>query len=245
MPDSIPVRREWTVDGVTREALVYVPPQAKTLATPVILAFHGHGGTMGAAATGFAYHNCWPAALVVYMQGINTPGALYDPEGKFTGWQSTLGGQGDRDLKFVDAVLATLRQEWWVDDKRIYATGHSNGGFFTYVLWAARADVFAAVAPCAAFAGKLLPHLKPKPALHLAGQGDLSVKFDWQQETLEGLRKLNECGEGQRWKNEEWCTLYPSKVGAPLVTYIHSGAHDFPAGAATAIVKFFQDQARD
>ena len=245
MPNSIPDRREWKVDGIVREALVYVPPQAKIIATPVLLVFHGHGGTMGAAATGFAYHSCWPAALVVYLQGINTPGALYDPEGKETGWQSIVGGQGDRDLKFVDAVLATLRQEWRVDDKRIYATGHSNGGFFTYVLWAARADVFAAVAPCAAFAGKLLPHLKPMPALHLAGQGDLSVKFDRQQETLEGLRKLNECGEGQPWKGAEWCTLYPSKLGSPLVTYIHSGAHDFPAGAAATIVKFFQDQARD
>ena len=86
------------------------------------------------------------------MQGLNTPGALTDTEGKKPGWQKTFGDQDDRDLKFFDAVLATLKKDYKVDEKRIYATGHSNGGGFTYLLWAARGEVFAAVAPCAAAA---------------------------------------------------------------------------------------------
>ena len=104
------------------------------------------------AANKFAYHKHWPEAIVVYMQGLNTPGTLTDPQGKLPGWQKTFGDQGDRDLKFFDAVLATLKKDYKVDEKRIYATGHSNGGGFTYLLWAARGDVFAAVAPCAAAA---------------------------------------------------------------------------------------------
>jgi polyhydroxybutyrate depolymerase len=67
-------------------------------------------------------------------------------------WQKTFGDQNDRDLKFFDAVLATLKKDCRIDEKRVYATGHSNGGAFTYLLWAARGDVFAAVAPCAAAA---------------------------------------------------------------------------------------------
>ena len=43
-------RREWTVDGLVREALVYVPSNARTNARPVVFAFHGHGGTMNHAA---------------------------------------------------------------------------------------------------------------------------------------------------------------------------------------------------
>lgn len=39
-------RMEWKVDGVNREALVYVPAAAKTAPCPVVFAFHGHGGTM-------------------------------------------------------------------------------------------------------------------------------------------------------------------------------------------------------
>jgi polyhydroxybutyrate depolymerase len=86
-----PSRREWTVDGVVREALVYVPAQAKTEATPVIFAFHGHGGSMRLAARGSGYHTLWPEAIVVYPQGLNTPGRLTDPEGRLPGWQFAVG----------------------------------------------------------------------------------------------------------------------------------------------------------
>jgi polyhydroxybutyrate depolymerase len=31
-----------------------------------------------------------------------------------------------------------MKQDYRVDEQRIYATGHSKGGAFTYLLWAAR-----------------------------------------------------------------------------------------------------------
>jgi polyhydroxybutyrate depolymerase len=55
-----------------------------------------------------------------------------------------------------------------LDVKRIYCTGHSNGGGFTYLLWLARGDVFAAVAPSSA-AARYANQLPPKPALILGG----------------------------------------------------------------------------
>ena len=237
-----PARREWTVDGVTREALVHAPSKAKTEATPLVFAFHGHGGTMNNAARTFAYHTLWPDAIVVYPQGLNTPGRLTDPEGKKPGWQSGPGDQGDRDLKFFDTILESLRHDCKVDAKRIYATGHSNGGGFTYLLWAMRGDRFAAVAPSAAAAPKVQSLLKPKPVLHLAGENDPLVKYAWQQFTMTALRKLNECGEGKSW--EKFCTLYPSKIGTPVVTFIHPGGHQFPSEAPATIVKFFKEHAR-
>src|ERR1017187_5426682 len=163
-------RREWTVDGAVREALVYAPPQASTNASPVVFVFHGHGGSMQNAARSFALQRVWPAAIVVYPQGLNTPGRLTDPEGKRAGWQSVTGAQGDRDLKFFDAMLASIRKDYRVDDKRIYATGHSNGGGFTYLLWAARGEQFAAFAPSSAAAARNLGKLKPTPVMHVAGE---------------------------------------------------------------------------
>jgi polyhydroxybutyrate depolymerase len=237
-----PERCEWTIDGVAREGLVYAPPKAKTQISPVVFVFHGHGGSMRNTSRSFAIHLLWPEALVVYLQGLNTPGRLTDPDGKKPGWQHTAGGQGDRDLKLFDAVLAGLRRDYRVDDRRIYSTGHSNGGGFTYLLWAARGDVFAAMAPSAAAAAAVRGVLKPKPVLHLAGEKDVLVKFAWQQETIAELKKLNQCGEGRPWDTH--CTFYPSPLGTPVVTMIHPGTHAFPRTAPALIVKFFKEQAK-
>jgi polyhydroxybutyrate depolymerase len=234
-------RREWKVGEATREALIYVPDSARTNPTPVVFAFHGHGGSMQNAARMFSIHTRWPEAIAVYMQGLNTPGRLTDPQGKAPGWQREIGDQADRDLKFFDAVLKSLKEENNVDAKRIYSTGHSNGGAFTYLLWAARGDQFAALAPSAAAAGPNLPLLKPKPAFHLAGENDPLVKFEWQKATIDAVRKLNECGDGKPWEKD--CTLYESKIGAPVVAYIHPGRHNFPPDAAGVIVKFFKEHA--
>jgi polyhydroxybutyrate depolymerase len=240
--DSL-TRREWTIDGATREALLHVPPMAKTTGAPVVFVFHGHGGNMRNAARSFHIHTFWPEAIVVYPQGLNTPGRLTDPEGKLPGWQPNVGDQSDRDLKFFDAALASLKTDYKVDDRRIYSTGHSNGGGFTYLLWAARGDVFAAMAPSSAAAARQLMDLKPKPVLHVAGEQDPLVKYEWQKATMEALRKLNGCDQqGTQW--DKLCTLYPSKTGTPVVTMIHSGNHAFIQDAPPMIVKFFKEHAK-
>ena len=102
---------DFIVDGGPRSALVYVPPAAGTNPAPLVFVFHGHGGNARQVARSFGIERHWPAAIVVYMQGLNTPGRLTDPQGKQPGWQSAVGDQGDRDLKFFDAVLARLKQE--------------------------------------------------------------------------------------------------------------------------------------
>jgi len=239
--ETEPVRREWTVESDAREGLVYVPARARNEPTPIVFAFHGHGGTMRNAARSFGYHKLWPEAIVVYMQGLNTPGRLTDPEGKRPGWQPEAGDQGDRDLKFFDAVLASLKQDYKIDEKRIYATGHSNGGGFTYLLWATRGDRFAALAPSSAVGAKQLSQFKPKPVLHIAGESDRLVKFEWQQRMVEAVRKVNECEAGRAWDEQKWCTLYPSPRGTPVVTCIHPGGHNFPSELPAVVVKFFKE----
>lgn len=241
-------RRTWQVDGVEREALLFIPPAAKSQPAPVVFAFHGHGGNMQNAAGMFRMHLVWPEAIAVYMQGLNTPGMLTDPEGKRPGWQSRPGAQEDRDLKFFDAVLASLRAEGLVDDRRLYATGHSNGGGFTYLLWRTRGEQFAAFAPSAA-AGpgaewlNQIRALPPRPVLHLAGEQDPLVRFDWQQRTMEQLRKINGCEPtGREWAPN--CTLYSSAQGTPVVTLIHAGAHNFPTEAPELFARFFREHAR-
>ena len=233
---------ELTVDGVAREAEVYAPDSAKTKPAPVVFVFHGHGGTARNVVRSFAMNQHWPEAISVYMQGLKTPGQLTDPEGTKPGWQGQPGAQGDRDLKFFDAMLARLKQDYKVDDKRLFSTGHSNGGGFTYLLWAERGDLFAAFAPSSASALRIMDKLKPKPALHIAGQTDPLVKFEWQQMTMDAVRKINGCDEeGKAWAPN--CTLYPSKTGTPFIACIHPSGHTFIPEAPELIAKFFKEQA--
>ena len=240
-----PMRREWKVDGVAREALVYAPESAKTKVAPLVFAWHGHGGNMNQVMHYSPIHTLWPEAIVVYPQGLKTPGRLTDPEGKKNGWQHGVGAQGDRDLKFFDAMLDSLKKDYKVDERRIFSTGHSNGAAFTYLLWAERGDQFAAFAPSsAATTPEQFQKFKPKPVLHIAGKTDPLVKFEWQKLTMDALRKLNQCDAGQSWDKVEFCTLYPSKIGAPVVTFIHPGTHTFHKDAPAAIVKFFKEHAK-
>jgi polyhydroxybutyrate depolymerase len=238
-----PTPRTWTVDGVTREALVYAPSKPSSGKVPLVFDFHGHGGTARHAARTHHIHETWPEALVVYMQGLNTPGKLTDPEGKRSGWQAGPGDQKDRDLKFFDAVLESMKKDHSVDETRIYATGHSNGGAFSYLLWAKRGDTFAAFAPVAAPAGRYFTDAKPKPLFHIGSEKDPIVPFALQRRTLEYVKKLNDCAD----KGEEWakgCLRYPSKKGTPVVIYLHNEGHKYPEATPALIVKFFQEQAK-
>jgi polyhydroxybutyrate depolymerase len=178
----------------------------------------------------------------VYPQGLKTPGRLTDPDGQRAGWQHAAGDQGDRDLKFFDAMLTTLKVDFKVDDKRIYSTGHSNGGAFTYLLWAERGDVFAAMAPSAAVMPQVA-RLKPMPVMHLAGEKDALVKYQWQEVMMQALRKRNGCEEvGKTFGTH--ATLYSSAKGPPVVTFIHPGGHGFSPAAPALIVKFFKEQSK-
>ena len=233
-------RVELTVDGVAREALVHASASAKTKHTPIVFGFSGHGGTAAQAARQFALNREWPEAISVSMQALPTPGRFIDFEGKESGWQLRPGHMGDRDLKFFDALLVRLKQDYQVDDQHVYALGLSSGGYFTFLLWAARGEVLTAVAPVASEAADMLPALKPKPVLFVCGEKDQRVKYEWMRTTMAAVRKLNGCAvEGSPWG--EQCTLFPSESGTEVVEFIHPGGHEYPKGANAAIARFFKE----
>src|SRR5215468_54852 len=166
----------WTVDGEQREALVFAPaPTTADIKHPLLFAFHGHGGNMQAAAQAMHLQTIWPAAIVVYPQGVHRPSPI-DPNANSSGWQVEAnqinGNVGNKDLDFFDAMLATMHQKFAVNDERVYATGFSNGAVFSYLLWAERGQTLAAIGECA---GRLWDseHLTlPRALLAIAGQAD-------------------------------------------------------------------------
>jgi polyhydroxybutyrate depolymerase len=234
-----PIPMKWTVEGVERRALVFAPATSAAGATvPVVFAFHGHGATARWASLTMRFQRLWPEALVVYMQGLPSP-ARIDPCAMLPGWQHEKCELGDRDLKFFDKVLATLKADYPVDERRIYATGFSNGAYFSYLLWATRGTTFAAFAPCAGLIWPTLQLTEPRPVLQIGGKRDLLVPLRDLRKTVETVRALDgatgegtSCGRG--------CTLYPSTKEAPVTVIVHPRGHVFPSWAAAKIVEFFK-----
>ena len=240
------VERSWTIQSAQRTALLRIPKLVHGK-MPVVFCWHGHGGTAEHAARAWGLPSEWPEALLVFPQGLPTPGQLTDPEGRRTGWQSRPGAQNDRDLEFFDTVLAALKSEHSLDQNRVYSTGHSNGGGFSYLLWSQRPGVFAAIAPVAATLGKNLLPGSPLPVLHVAGQKDWLVKFSWQEATFAAIRSNNQCRPNPAPWTESGslnAQLFDSPIGAPLVTAIHPGGHEYPAGTAKLVVRFFKEHTR-
>ena len=227
----------WQVDGVTREAIVYAPASPPAEGAPLVLSFHGFGDNM----QNFQYtnlHVAWPDAVVVYFQGLERRRGLL-------GWQVEPGGNDDRDLELVDVALRSLRETYSIDDDRIYATGYSNGGMFTYLLWAERPGVFAAYAPVAARLRSSVRPAEARPVLHVGGERDRVVHFADQQAAIAIALAVNDvndaaeptsCGAG--------CTLHGAGTAAPVMTWIHGGAHIYPRGTSQRIVSFLREHSR-
>lgn len=241
-PESF-VERAWMIDGVKRTALVRMPAGVSGQYA-VVFCWHGHGGRSTHSAGRWGYEKADTTSILVFPQGLPTVSPLVDKEGRMPGWQTSVGSEGGRDLQFFDAILADLKKEHTIDDLRIYSMGHSNGAAFSYLLWQARPEVVAAIG---SVAGGLRADAKissPMPVIHVAGEKDPLVKFVWQQATFAAVRRFNGCSEeGKSWAKEGVldATVFASTKGAPLVTAIHAGGHEYAKGSSELIVRFFKE----
>jgi len=254
---DLPVRRDFRIDGVTRQTLIFVPKVAQENPAPLLFAFHGRGGTIAEAAEKFHYQREWREAIVVYMQGLPVPIAR-EPDETKSGWVVFGPDEKNRDLKFFDTVLNKLRQDYKVDSRRIYVTGSSFGGAMTYFLWARRGPLFAAVAPTsivpfASTPGPAGPtrsladsvsQLEPKPVMVIGGEQDDRVPIERQRETLELLKKLNQCdGTELPLRGHPSGKIYPSKLRKPVIAVLHPGGHGYIDAAPVLITSFFKRHA--
>ena len=162
------VERELAVDGATRSYVIHVPGawNGKS-AIPVLLVFHGAGSDAESMvrATGFDDAAERTPMLVAYPRA---PARVLRYE------VDPPAGRESADVLFVDALLERLRARFPVDERRIWATGFSNGAAFCYRLAAERPRVVAAIAPVAGYLPRLStePGDDPVPLLHVHGTAD-------------------------------------------------------------------------
>ena len=163
------------VGSKPRTYLVHLPPRfAERGPLPVLLAFHGGGGS----AQGFQKYAGLDAVadregfVVVYPDGSGRLGR------RLLTWNA--GGccgsaREDRvdDVGFTLRVLGDLARDLSLDRTRVYATGHSNGSMMAYRLAAEAAERIAAIAPVAgAMQVATFAPARPMPVLHVHSVDD-------------------------------------------------------------------------
>jgi polyhydroxybutyrate depolymerase len=131
--------------GMQRTYLIHVPP-AVARPAPLVLVFHGGGGAPAGMMRSVGMNDVADRNhfIVVYPAGVGRArGGTWDigtPDSR---------SQAD-DVGFVQAILQEVGQRYPIDPRRIYATGESMGGVFSYRLACEMSETFAAVAPVAA-----------------------------------------------------------------------------------------------
>jgi polyhydroxybutyrate depolymerase len=108
-------------------------------AYPLVFGFHG-AGSSSSAFRGRGYGN---------LPGVAGAEAILVHPMALAGSSGTPAWNDASDVAFFDAILATLRAELCIDGKRIFATGHSSGGFMSNQLGCVRGNVLRGIAPIA------------------------------------------------------------------------------------------------
>ena len=240
----------------TRAYLLVVPQSAADTRLPVVFAFHGGMGDAEGLVTRTRLDDKAREAGFVLVAP--------EGEGALQTWNAgnCCGAARNRqvdDVAFVRTLLAAVASETCVDAKRVFATGHSNGGMLSHRLACEASDVIAAIAPVGGASGRLdletdpptelypCRPARPVPVLHLHGLADGCYRFEGGRgegvsntlfrsvpDTMDEWADVNGCEAGTRELLREGAAVCTERVGcaADTVTCTLEGAGHIWPGAA-------------
>jgi poly(3-hydroxybutyrate) depolymerase len=224
------------VDGVLRTYLLDVPAGYDgTTPYPLVFAFHG-ATTSGEFFRSAFYGNLLSAmadeAVVVHPDALGSPSA----------WNEAA------DVPFFDAMLASLESSACIDDTRVFATGHSSGGFFTNTLGCQRGDALRAIAPVSA--GGPFTFGRPGGASACTGEvavwiahaeNDETVAFENGVASRDRWLEANGCGDTTAPAEPAPCVEYTGcSEGLPVRWCVYDDGHDWPEFGPDGIWGFFR-----
>ncbi len=169
-----------TVNGTSRKMKVHVPDNTPSGAA-LVIACHG----MNQDANWHDSNSKW-AAVADTAKFV-----LVFPEGIDRGWDIS----GNRDVDFVCAIIDKMEKDHNISTGRVYLTGFSMGGMFTYHCANRISDKIAAFVPVSGYPmwDKSAYSSRPVPIMHVHGTGDDVCVFSGVQPTLDNWIKRNEC----------------------------------------------------
>jgi poly(3-hydroxybutyrate) depolymerase len=222
-----------SVDGAERTYLVDVPADYDA-STPYPLVFGFHGATTsGSAFRGQFYGNLLSAmaseAIVVHADALGDP----------TAWDN------EADVSFFDAMLDEISAALCIDEGRVFATGHSSGGFFTNALGCERGDVLRGIAPVSGggpfvFGGAGCTGQVAAWIAH--GESDDTVAFSNGEESRDHWAEANGCDPVNAMPSTPaQCVEYAGcDAGFAVRFCAYEGGHEWPSFAPQGMWDFFE-----
>jgi len=169
------------VVGGTRPVTVHVPQSVDgDRPAPLVIALHGSASS-GRGVDAYLHLGAAAAARGIL---VAEPDGTSDAAGRRF-WDATdaccdFDHSAVDDSGYLRGVIGAIQAETWVDPKRIFVVGFSNGGFMGYRLACDQADIIAAVVSLSgatfATAGRCRPS-EPVSILEIHGTADRSVAY--------------------------------------------------------------------
>jgi polyhydroxybutyrate depolymerase len=172
-------------EGLTRTYKVHTPPSYDgTRPLPVVLVLHGGGGHADDVIRWIGMNDTADEAgfIAVHPNGSPAGGArIPGARQQLCVWNagtccSPAEGKAADDIGFIRVMLDELAELYAIDERRIYATGASNGAMMSYTLASQLPDRIAAIAPVAAAMGfEEIEAKRAVPVLHIHGTEDMNA----------------------------------------------------------------------
>lgn len=232
-------RQEMTVqvDGLSRSFLLDVPTSIEARQpVPLLFDFHGFGHSAAGVwrISGFRELGVRERFITVYPQGLDV--RLLGRDGP--GWDMN-NNATNRDLAFMRRMLDDLEKHFCIDEERIYATGFSNGAFFSHLLGCVMPDQIAAIA---IVSGGALPvacePARPVPVLIYHGRKDPIVPVDKARELFAQWKTLDGCGADRKIIGTSCSEGTDCKSGGAVVYCENDLEHRWPPEATARIWEF-------
>lgn len=170
--------KEIDVNGIKRDYIVHVPQSySADEKYPLLFAFHGLGGNMKSSYDNSKFHLLAESEnfIVVHPNGISSK------------WNAVT-VSNNADIDFVNVLIAELQKTYAVDSNRIYSSGMSNGGYFSFLLACELSDKIAAIGSVTGLMFKnALENCSPKrsvPILQIHGTQDNVVNYSGVDEVI-------------------------------------------------------------
>ncbi|MEO3713855.1 extracellular catalytic domain type 1 short-chain-length polyhydroxyalkanoate depolymerase [Roseateles flavus] len=212
------------VMGKDRLFMVHVPPSYRAgQPMPVLLAFHGGGGSMELQADDSRYglisKSDSAGFIAVFPNGHSSMPGHHLATWNAGGCCGPARDGGSEDVAFVRALIEHLKQQLSVDARRIYATGMSNGGMMSHRLACELSEQLAGIAAVAGTdATSSCQPRRPIPVLMIHALDDDHVLYNGGagpeafRDSSKVMDFVSVPETTQRWVQRNRCSGTPQKV---------------------------------